>query len=68
MLRKRRSVVALALVAAIVGFAAYRLTRHDTPENQPPLAYLESSTLPSLQADFNRFTNHSRIILLLSPT
>ena len=68
MIRPNRRAVVLTLVVAAVAFAGYRLTRHETPAGQFPLAYFDGTALATLQADFNAAVDHTRIILLLAPT
>ena len=60
------------LVALVVVLAAalvwYRFAPGEAPAGQPPLVALDTTSLDSLRADFNRDVNQVRLILLLSPT
>ncbi len=59
--------VAFAIVlAAAIGW--YPFAPGEAPAGQPALATLDSTSLQTLQADFNRDSSHARVILLLSPT
>jgi len=66
--RKRTfGLIALAVVlAAAIGW--YRFAPGEVPAGQPALVTLDSTSLQTLQADFNRESNHPRVIVLLSPT
>jgi hypothetical protein len=68
--RRRLLVILLVLLVAIGcgGFAWVRLATHDTPLGQPPLATLDTGSLATLKADFNRAVGEARVIVLLSPT
>ena len=68
MTRRNRWFLIIGLVVLAGGFGAYRLTRHETPKTQPPLAYLNDATLTALREDFNRNADSARVIVLLSPT
>ena len=66
---KRRTLPLILVVVVIVAAFAYtRFGTHNTPANQPRLAYLDPSSLDALKADFNRAAGDTRIIVLLSPT
>jgi hypothetical protein len=58
-------VIAVVVLAVI---ARYYFAGHQVPAGQAPLAELTSNSLDSLKADFNRFADGVRIVLLLSPT
>ena len=61
--------IVLAAIAAIVGALAWmQYGPREAPAGQPPLAYLDSSSLETLKADFNRASGETRIVVLLSPT
>jgi hypothetical protein len=65
----RRKLLLLVLPLALLGAGAYvRFATHDTPAGQPPLAYLDLSSLVALKADFNRAADETRLIVLLAPT
>jgi len=68
-MRNRRS---LGLVGLLIVLAAagvwYRFAPGEAPPGQPPLVTLDSTSLPTLRADFNRDVKRARIIVLLSPT
>lgn len=65
---KPRRLLILVLVAIVIAFGYTRLGTHHTPAGQPPLVYLDSTSLAALKADFNRAVGETRLILLLSPT
>ena len=65
---RRKLLLTLVLVAIAGAFAYVRFATHDAPAGQPPLAYLDGGSLATLQADFNRAENETRIIVLLAPT
>jgi len=65
----RRTVGVAALVvfiAAAVGW--YRFAPGEAPAGQPPLVTIDAPALEGLKADFNRHSNETRVIVLLSPT
>ena len=65
----RRKLLLLLLLLAVVGaFAFVRFATHDAPAGQPPLAYLDSTSLAALKADFNGAAGETRLIVLLAPT
>ena len=65
----RRKLLLLVLPLALLGAVAYvGFATHDAPAGQPPLAYLDLSSLAALKADFNRAADETRLIVLLAPT
>jgi hypothetical protein len=56
----------IILIAAAVAW--YRFAPGEAPVGQPPLVTIDASALESLRADFNRYSNETRVIVLLSPT
>jgi hypothetical protein len=65
--RRRISVAGLVvLIAAAVGW--YRFAPGEAPVGQPPLVTIDAAALDDLRADFNRHSNETRVIVLLSPT
>jgi hypothetical protein len=56
-----------ALLLAVLG-GVYFTTAGHAPPGQPPLVVVDSQTLSTLQAEFNRTADRIRVILLLSPT
>jgi hypothetical protein len=65
----RRTLGALAVVVALVlGVAWFLLGPGEAPAGQPPLVTLDLNLLEALRAEFNRDSNHARVIVLLSPT
>ena len=65
--RRTFGLVALAIaLAAAIGW--YRFAPGEAPAGQPALATLDSTSLQTLRADFNRESSHARVIVLLSPT
>lgn len=65
---RRKLLLMLPLVVLVGAFGYVRFAGHDTPAGQPPLAYLDSTSLATLKADFNRAAGETRVIVLLSPT
>jgi hypothetical protein len=65
----RRTLGILAVFVVLVLSAAwFLLGPGETPPGQPPLFALNSESLQSLRADFNRDVDQPRVIVLLSPT
>lgn len=61
--------IAIAAVGLLLAGTAYRyLGTHQVPDGQPALVTLDAASLDSLRQDFNRASNETRIIVLLSPT
>jgi hypothetical protein len=54
--------IAAVVLAAALGYAIFA---HQSPDGQPPLAVMD---LAGLKADFNRASDRTRVIVLLSPT
>jgi hypothetical protein len=66
---RRRTLGILAVVSVLVlGGAWFALGPGEAPPGQPPLVALNSESLQSLRADFNRDVGQTRVIVLLSPT
>lgn len=64
--RRRITIAAVGLLLTAI---AYRyLGTHQVPDGQPALVTLDASSLDLLRQDFNRASNDTRIIVLLSPT
>ena len=64
----RRKLLLVVLPLALLGAVAYvRLATHDAPAGQPPLAYLDLSSLAALKAAFharhNGVTGLSRVTI-----
>jgi hypothetical protein len=51
-----------------LGIAWFLLRPGEAPAGQPPLVTLDSASLGTLRAYFNRDVNQTRVIVLLSPT
>ena len=66
-MKRAWSIVLAAIVVVILGAVYFTRTGH-APAGQPALAEMNGSTLPTLQAEFNRTSDKLRVILLLSPT
>jgi hypothetical protein len=64
--RRRISVAGLVVLTAAVGW--YRFAPGEAPSGQPPLVTIDAAALDGLRADFNRHSNETRVIVLLSPT
>ena len=56
----------VVLIAAAVAW--YRLAPGEAPDGQLPLVTIDAAALEGLRADFNRYANETRLIVLLSPT
>ena len=66
---KRRTLAVLAVVVALVlGIAWFLVGPGEAPAGQPPLVTLDSTSLETLRADFNRDSKQARVIVLLAPT
>ena len=68
MTKRRKLLVLVIVIAAVVGAAWYQFGGHRTAEGQRPLADLNAASLDQLRADFNAASGETRMILLLSPT
>ena len=66
--RKPLLILVFVLVAIAAGVGYVRFAPRKVPAGQPPLAYLDSASLATLKADFNRAVGETRMIVLLSPT
>jgi hypothetical protein len=64
--RKRIVIAAVALVVAAAGYRYFGTSQ--VPPGQPALVTLDSASMESLRADFNRSAADTRVIVLLSPT
>ena len=64
--QRRIALILLAVLAGVLMWLTYGPRK--VPAGQPPLATLSAGSLATLRADFNRDRNHTRIIVLLSPT
>ncbi len=60
--------VAGLVVLLLAAVAWYRFAPGEAPAGQPPLVTIDPQALEGLKADFNRHSNKTRLILLLSPT
>jgi hypothetical protein len=67
-MRRYRRLLLFVLVAIAGAFVWLRLATHNTPAGQPPLVHLDSASLATLKADFNRAAAGTRMIVLLAPT
>ena len=65
---QRRLLIGAVLVAILASLAWLQYGTREAPAGQPPLAYLDSSSLETLKGDFNRASGETRILVLLSPT
>ena len=66
MTKRRWLLLALVVLIGAVGYA--RFGTHYAPAGQPPLTYLDVESLTTLKDDFNRASDATRLIVLLSPT
>ena len=65
----RRTFGAVGLIALIATAVVwYRLAPGEAPVGQPPLVTIDAAALEGLRTDFNRYSNETRVIVLLSPT
>jgi hypothetical protein len=66
---KKRLAILLTVLVLLAGAAvAWRLIPGTAPAGQPPLATLDDAALERVRADFNRYADETRVIVLLSPT
>ena len=65
---RRRVGVAGLVVLMAAAVAWYRFAPGEAPAGQLPLVTIDAAALDGLRADFNRHSNETRIIVLLSPT
>jgi hypothetical protein len=65
---QRRLLSGVPLAAILAALAWLLYGPREAPPGQPPLAYLDPSSLEALKADFNRASGETRIVVLLSPT
>jgi hypothetical protein len=65
---RRRVGVAGLVVLIAAAVAWYRFAPGEVPVGQPPLVTIDWAALEGLKADFNRYSNETRVIVLLSPT
>jgi hypothetical protein len=66
---RRRTLGVLAIaVILVLGIAWFLVGPGEAPAGQSPLVTLEAASLEALRADFNRDSDHARMIVLLSPT
>jgi hypothetical protein len=65
---KRRWIIILTVVLALLLAGVYYSWPGHAPTGQPVLVEMDSQALSSLQTDFNRTSGSLRVILLLSPT
>ena len=63
-----RLLISIVLAAILAALAWLQYGPRKAPPGQPPLAYLDSSSLETLKADFNGASGETRIVVLLSPT
>ena len=69
MKNRRRTLGTLtAALVLVLGTGWFMLGPGEPPPGQPPLVALNSESLQSLRADFNREAGQTRVIVLLSPT
>lgn len=67
-MRRRVPLLILAIVVAAAVTVGWRLRPGTAPEGQPPLGTLDAAALDAVRADFNRYADQPRVIVLLSPT
>ncbi|MBI2686637.1 MAG: hypothetical protein HYX27_10000 [Acidobacteria bacterium] len=65
---KRTWSILLAAIVVVVPGAVYLTRAGQSPAGQPPLVEINGATLSTLQSEFNRTSDQTRVILLLSPT
>lgn len=69
MKNQRRTFGIAGLIVLIAAAAAwYRFAPGEAPPGQPPLVTIDAQAVEGLRADFNRYANQTRLIVLLSPT
>ncbi len=68
-MKRWRLLLAAVLALALLGaYAWYRLAPRETPAGQPPLVVLETASFISFERAFNDSSDHTRLLVLLSPT
>jgi hypothetical protein len=65
--RRTLGVAGLLLLTA-ASVAWYRFAPGEVPAGQPPLVTIDAKALEGLRADFNRYENDTKLVVLLSPT
>jgi hypothetical protein len=60
--------VLIAIVAGAAALAWLEFALRRVPSGQPPLATLDSASLPAFRAAFNAGEGEVRVLALLSPT
>ena len=60
--------ILLVLILAAAGTAWYLYAGGSTPTGQPPLTKLNAGNFSLLNTEFNRASDSTRILLLVSPT
>ena len=56
------------LILIVVATCAWIMLARDRPPAEPQLTEIRHDSLDDFRADFNRSSNQTRVILLLSPT
>jgi len=64
---KKQSAVVIGLIALLLAVAFLRMDS-STPSGQAPLVSLTNSNFASFEMAFNKSTEGTRLVLLLSPT
>ncbi len=68
MKRRIAFVIGGVLIIAVAVSAYFFFNSHNTPATQEALSDLTSQSLESFKGQFNRYSDRTRVILLLSPT
>jgi hypothetical protein len=68
MMKKRLSILAVLVIAAVFGLAWHFYGGERVPAEQRPLLSLTSNNFDQLHTAFNAASGEVRIVLLLSPT
>ena len=62
------TLAATAMVVCLVAITWFKLAPRHVPPGQPPLATLDSSSLPAFRSAFNAADGGVRVLAMLSPT
>jgi hypothetical protein len=67
-MNRKRLLFAAVILSIASSLAVWWFAPSEVPIGQPPLATLDTASLETVRADFNRHAGEVRVIVLLSPT